>query len=179
MTGLKQYDMGSTMKISDIGIRVSIRYLTDILGYPLVINAEANRAVQRKDIDLIALKEDEYGLFGRTVEVKTDRYTSGNLYFETVSNAQKGTPGCLMYSEADALHYYFTGYKKLYVMDMKLFREWVLRNRHRYKPRPTSTGDDYSRFYTSEGIPIPLRDIHKGFPEFSGKCIDAAKLGLI
>lgn len=179
MSGLKQYDMDSTTAVSDIGIQVSIRYLKYVLKYPEVINTESNRAIQKKDIDLIALMEDEHSVRGATVEVKTDRYKTGNLFFETISNIQKRTPGCLMYSEADWLHYFFTEYKHLYVMDMKLFREWMLRNRHRYKPRITSTGDGSGRFYTSEGIPIPLRDIRRDFSEFKGKCVDAVKLGLV
>jgi len=179
MEGLKQYDMTSTMAVSDIGVQVSVRYLKDVLNYSEVLYVDKNKAFQKKDIDLIAVKEDEFGIMGSTIEVKTDRYTTGNLFFETISNIQTGSPGCLMYSEADFLHYYFTGYKQLYIMDLRLFREWVLANRHRYKPRNTSTGNDFGMFYTSEGIPIPLRDIRKNFSQFRGKVVNAAEQMLI
>lgn len=179
MSQLKQYDMDSTLAVSEVGIQVSTIYLRDILKYPEIINVENHEGFRKKDIDLLAIIEDDDGMRGTTIEVKTDQYTSGNLFFETISNIQKGTPGCLMYSEADWLHYYFTGYKQLYIMGMKPFREWVLRNRSRYRPRNTSTGKGTEQHYTSEGIPIPLRDIRNSFPEFSGKLVDAAALGLI
>jgi hypothetical protein len=174
MGELKQYNMTNTMAISDIGIQVSMRYLLDVLKYPEVLYVDG-KAVQSKDIDLIAVKEDDFGIVGATIEVKTDRYTTGNLFFETISNIQKGTPGCLMYSEADFLHYYFVGYAMLYVMHMKMFREWVTANQHRFKTRQTSTGNEFGMFYTSEGILIPLRDIRNNFLSFKGKCIDAKK----
>ena len=61
---------------------------------------------QHRGIDLLWERDGEPVL---GVEVKGDRQGGrrGNYFFELVSNVEKDTPGCFLYSEADLLLYVF------------------------------------------------------------------------
>ena len=49
-----------------------------------------------------------------TVEAKADKVPSSNIFFETISNKEKNTLGCMLKTEADYVFYYFLAYKEFY-----------------------------------------------------------------
>ncbi|MDF5729747.1 MAG: hypothetical protein PUP92_17495 [Rhizonema sp. PD38] len=90
------------------GMQVAKKATSDITTWLLnksetinVQNVEHNSNYQKKDIDLIWTTQKGDIL----VEIKGDRWhDSGNFFFETHSNFERGTPGCFMYTEANSVN---------------------------------------------------------------------------
>ncbi len=87
------------------GLSVAKRASTDIVAWLRqleqtigVRNVENDARYRRVDVDLLwATDACTY-----KIEIKGDRWhQTGNFFFETISNKEKGTPGCFMYTEAD------------------------------------------------------------------------------
>lgn len=161
---MKSYSMKGQKELSDLGIVVSLGVLERNPNVFEVTNVENDRYYQEKDIDLLVkmkIKESK-GWVG--IEVKCDSYKSGNLYFETISNINKNTLGCLLYSEAHFLFYYFEKLEELYILPMQSFRQWFLRNKSSFNKKNTYTKDTKGKIlYKSEGYTIPLDVIKKDF----------------
>lgn len=149
---------------------------------------------QKKDIDFLVSCKRFPGVPPQfTLEVKTDSYNSGNIFYETVSNTETGTPGCMVMTEANYVAYYLTAYKKVYFLNINLFRNWVeqiqkdsrlmggihdvqVRNVKRsaaHKPKEELTEEDY--FY-SQGLTIPIFYIDSFFNAFRVFSIDAEEI---
>jgi len=120
-----------------------------------VRNVEDDPEFQRIDVDLVwTTRRRSY-----TIEVKGDRWhTSGNFFFETFSNKEKGTPGCFMYTQADFLFYYFVVPRILYILPVPAAREWFIVNMSHFEERETTTpvGDEH---YTTVGRLVPIQDL--------------------
>jgi hypothetical protein len=105
-----------------------------------VISVEKDKAYQSQGIDLL------WNYVGRwdahytdTIEVKGDRwYNSGNYFFETVSNQERNTEGCFLYSKADYLYYYFLN-KELHIIPLPAARQWFLSQIDSFPEKMTST----------------------------------------
>lgn len=109
-------------------------FLSSIPSVSRVIDVRSDWKFRKKDIDAIVEFEIDGKKKALTIEVKTDSYhNSGNLFFETVSNDTKRTPGCFMYSEADVLCYYFPGAKQIYWFKFETVRKWFLDNLEKYQ----------------------------------------------
>jgi hypothetical protein len=87
-----------------------------------VLNVEEDPQYQQIDVDLVWETHKQTYL----VEIKGDRigHKSGNFFFETFSNKERGTPGCFLYSEADLLFYYFVETGRLYILPLPETRRW-------------------------------------------------------
>jgi hypothetical protein len=117
-----------------------------------VENVEGDPAYQARDIDLLwtTIARDY------TIEIKADRWhETGNFFFETVSNKEKGTPGCFLYTEADFLFYYFVEPRTLYILPMPRTREWFLTALDRFEERETTTPIG-AEHYTTVGRLVPI-----------------------
>ncbi|MEH2464687.1 hypothetical protein [Nostoc sp.] len=120
-----------------------------------VVNVEDDPDYQRRDIDLIWTTQTGEIL----IEVKGDRWNkTRNLFFETHSNLEKGTPGCFMYTEADWLFYYFVNTRQLYKLQMPKTREWFLITMRRFRERSTTTPVG-SSYYTTVGRLVPITTV--------------------
>jgi hypothetical protein len=120
-----------------------------------VANVEDNPQYREQDVDLIWITDKGRYL----VEIKGDRWhKTGNFFFETHSNREKGTPGCLIYTAADLLFYYFVVPKQLYILPMNDIRAWFEPQIQRFKERSTTTpvGRD---FYTTVGRLVPIDSV--------------------
>lgn len=95
-----------------------------------------------------------------TIEIKTDTYKTGNMFFETISNEEYQTKGCLMKTNADFLFYYFSNYQNgvLYIFKMKAFRKFVLDNLPHFRQRRVT-----NTTHTSIGYIVPLSYIENNF----------------
>ena len=161
---MKSYSMKDQKELSDLGLVVSLGFLERNPNVFEVINVENNSYYQKKDIDLLAKMKirESKGWVG--IEVKCDSYKSGNLYFETISNMNKNTPGCLLYSEAHFLFYYFEKLEELYILPMQSFRQWFIQNKSSFDKKNTYTKDTKGKIlYKSEGFTIPLDAIKEDF----------------
>lgn len=164
MPNFNNYTFDRQLKIGAQGVNEITDFLNewkDTIGK--VINVENNPEYQDKDIDLIWNYTKDNQTFSKTIEVKTDTYDSPNFFFETLSNVEKGTPGCFLYSEADFLFYYYIhkNKKTLYILPFKKTREWFNLNRNIYLSRQTSTPINNSIMseYRTEGSLVPIVDV--------------------
>jgi hypothetical protein len=127
----------------------------------LVRNVEDDPEHMRRDIDLIYEYADRRGRTRRVaIEIKGDRWhRTGNFFLETVSNEQRGTPGCFLYSAADYLFYYFVLIRKLYIIPMRPAREWFRAHMAAYPERRTTTPLGDGEFYNTVGRLVPCADL--------------------
>lgn len=101
----------------------------------------------------------------RGIEVKGDRQPRRRRYFfELVSNLERDTPGCFLYSGADLMVYVFLAQGELHVLPLKAVREWFLPRAKSYELRHTFTQTGAIR-YTTVGAVVPVKDVQEGVPE--------------
>ncbi|HZH04184.1 MAG TPA: hypothetical protein VEY30_10385 [Myxococcaceae bacterium] len=95
----------------------------------------------------------------RGVEVKGDRQAHrGNYFFELVSNLEKNTPGCFLYSEADALLYVLLSPREVHHLPLKETRAWFLDRSAAFPLRHTHTRVGRET-YTTVGATVPIRQV--------------------
>lgn len=98
-----------------------------------VLDVRENRAYQNMDIDFVCIMADKSK---RTCEVKGDFTETGNLFAEyavpsyDVDKNRKiigrhASLGWLYGSKADFIFYYYSAYKKIYLLDLVEFSAWV------------------------------------------------------
>lgn len=124
------------------------------------------QTVDVQDIDYYRKQDVDFLMFlnGKRfkVEIKVDTvgHTTGNIFCETISNMNKGTEGCFMYTKCDYWMYYMLHTKTLYVFAMNSFREWVLSQKDGvWKKRNGFTELWNGDFYKSEGYIVPIDEI--------------------
>lgn len=148
--GLTVYDFKSCDNLAIIGEKVAEDYYNLLENIKFVQNVREDKEYREEDIDLVcSLKSDEV-LY---VEVKTDSYTSGNMFYELISNDVTGEKGCMEKTQADLVFYYFINpsYRSAYIFDVKELRSWVCEHKNDFKLRRV-----YNRGYCSFGIAIPM-----------------------
>jgi hypothetical protein len=125
-------------------------------------DVQADPRFQSRGIDLLWQRRDG-ALLG--VEVKGDRQGNrrGNYFFELVSNLEKNTPGCFLYSTADFLLYVFLQRLEVHLLPLAATRAWFLDAASRYPLRHTGTRLG-AEGYTTVGALVPVRDVLKGVP---------------
>jgi len=98
------------------------------------------------------------------VEVKGDRSRGKRFFFELVSNFEKNTPGCFLYSQAHWLLYVFLPLSHLYVLPLAATRAWLLPLARSFplQKAHTRTGPI---FYTTLGITVPVPTLMQALPE--------------
>lgn len=111
----------------------------------------------------------------RGIEVKGDRQPRRKRYFfELVSNLERDTPGCFLYSGADLMLYVFLVQGELHVLPLKAVREWFLPRAKAYELRHAFTQTGAIR-YTTVGAVVPVRDVREGVPGV--QCIPLPRRG--
>ena len=93
------------------------------------------------------------------VEVKGDRQGRRGTYFlELVSNAEKDTPGCFLYSRADLLAYVFLDRRELHLLPLPAVREWFLARSSEFPLRQAQTRVG-GQGYTTVGAAVSCRRV--------------------
>jgi hypothetical protein len=94
------------------------------------------------------------------VEVKGDRQGGrrGTYFFELVSNFEKDTPGCFLYSTADLLAYVFLDRRELHLLPLPATRAWFLERASEFPLRQAQTRVGTER-YTTVGASVPARRV--------------------
>tara|TARA_Y100000310_G_scaffold342145_1_gene443984 strand:+ start:74 stop:604 length:531 start_codon:yes stop_codon:yes gene_type:complete len=154
---MKAYTFKEKNEFSKIGISVVCSYLNSISKTINVKNVEDDKNYQKNDIDLVwNYKKDNKELM-ISVEVKTDKYTTGNFWLETLSNKKLKTQGCFVKSKARYLFYYFTGWDSMYIIPLKRAKEWFIKNMGRFRESETSTKDESGTYsHTTVGRIVPI-----------------------
>lgn len=129
----------------------------------LIHDVQNDPRFQHRGVDLLWQHAD-----GKVVgiEVKGDRqgFRRGTYFFELVSNAEKDSPGCFLYSMADLFVYVFVDARHVHVIDLKLVREWFVPRAKEYVLKTTKTRTG-AALYTTVGAIVPIRDVRQGVPE--------------
>ena len=137
---MKRYTMGGAMSIAEQAAFDIEHFLNENEATIEVTNVEYEIEFQEKDIDLLWRYRTNSGEKTVTIEIKGDRYhRTGNYFFETISNDQKNTPGCFMYTEADYVFYYFLEQRELHILPMPTTRDWFILNLDQFPESATST----------------------------------------
>ena len=138
------------------GVATVARWL---LRHPLVVDIADHQDTAEfrdQDVDLLAAVVVHDGTRRQVlVEVKADSHDLTNLYFETVSNVSKGTPGCLMYTTAVVVAYLYTKENVLLLLPFPEFREWFLEHQDEFLDKQVTTSIDFGT-YQSKGKVVPL-----------------------
>lgn len=100
----------------------------------------------------------------RGVEVKGDRRGRGKRYFfELVSNVEKNTPGCFLYSRADLYLYVFLEEREVHPLPMPRTREWFLAQPDGFPLMHTTTKVG-PVLYTTVGAVVPVAQVQREVP---------------
>ena len=116
----KLYDFKSSLQTGKIGEELVLNWIINNEKIKEFQDVREVDLYRKKDIDFIVTMWDskEY-----TIEVKTDKWRTPNIYFETISSIENNTPGCMYKTEADYIFYYFLAYKELYMLKRKDYVE--------------------------------------------------------
>lgn len=118
-----------------------------------VENVEDDPFFQSLDVDLLLHRRGRNPLL---VEVKGDTYTTGNLYIETISNTRLDSPGCMIYTAADYLAYYFVRAGTALWIPTKKLQEWIPENINRFPKHNPVTTRNAKVVSNGEGHTVPV-----------------------
>lgn len=156
----RAYTMQSVRGAADRAVAVARAFLLGEDARSDIHDVQADPRFQARGIDI--LWERSGGeLLG--VEVKGDRQAArrGNYFFELVSNLEKNTPGCFLYSTADLLLYVFLQRLEVHLLPLSATRSWFLDAAGEYPLRHTGTRLG-AEGYTTVGALVPVRHVLKG-----------------
>lgn len=126
-----------------------------------VHDVQVDPRFQHRGVDLLWERSD-----GRVqgIEVKGDRNgRRGNYFFELISNVEKDTPGCFLYTTADVYLYAFLDTREVHALPMPVARDWFVPRAKRFplKHVKTKTG---AFTYTTVGAIVPCRQLLADVP---------------
>lgn len=152
----RSYSMRGVQGAADRAV-VLVRQLVQTLDpTSRVHDVQADPRFQHRGVDLLW---ERAAAPIRGLEVKGDRQgRRGNYFFELVSNLEKDTPGCFLYSVADAYVYVFLDLEEVHLLPMPATREWFLSKAKQFALRHTRTkmGDVT---YTTVGALVPIKQL--------------------
>jgi hypothetical protein len=154
------YTMQSCRGAADRAVAVARSFLVAQDAHAEIHDVQEDPRFQARGIDLLwATSAGE--LLG--VEVKGDRQAArrGNYFFELVSNLEKNTPGCFLYSTANLLLYVFLQRLEVHALPLSATRSWFLASAGGYPLRHTQTRLG-AEGYTTVGALVPVRDVLRG-----------------
>ena len=133
-----------------------------------VTNVENDPLYRVQDIDILLVSRGSHEGEERrhTIEVKADQkgHKTGNLWLETISNVDLGTPGCFMYSQANHLYYHLVVTGQIYILDLDKTREWFKPRQNRFPTSRTRTLLAHGESYETEGRIVPIRSALAAVP---------------
>ncbi len=154
------YTMQSVRGAADRAVSVARAFLVAQDARADIYDVQEDPRFQARGIDLLWATSGG-PLLG--VEVKGDRQAArrGTYFFELVSNLEKNTPGCFLYSTADLLLYVFLQRLEVHELPLAATRTWFLANAGDYPLRHTGTRLG-AEGYTTVGALVPVRDVLRG-----------------
>lgn len=153
---VKSYTFDEKNAFSKKGINIVCNYLKLLKKTVKIKNVEDDPKYQKNDIDLVWVYKKEDKEIMISVEVKTDKYTTGNFWFETLSNEALGTLGCFVKSKARFLFYYFIEWDSMYIIQLKKAQSWFNENMSRFKESKTTTNEKGVYRHTTVGRLVPI-----------------------
>lgn len=145
-------------KVEDAGMPEVEKFFLDLPGTLHVDNVQDDQDYRNVDVDLIWIRRRGIKVKASLVEVKINApFKTDDFFLEVISNKGKGTPGAILYSEADFFAYLFLGRKELYIMPAAelryhMFRYWQT---YQIKQGQTKLSPEGNVVYASQGMIIP------------------------
>ncbi len=162
----RSYTMHAVSHAASRAVQLAGMYLRQIDGKARIHDVQLDPRFQQRGVDLLWERED---LPLEGIEVKGDRQPKrGNYFFELVSNLERNTPGCFLYSEADVFLYVFLQPREVHRLPMPATREWFLKNAKSFQLKHTRTRAGLGS-YTTVGAVVPVRKVLAQVPGAS-KC---------
>lgn len=155
---VKVHNFKDSLAIGEIGEEKILNYLQRSSNVKNIIDVRNVAMYREVDVDLLVHMESGQEL---KVEVKTDTYRSGNIYYETVSALETGSVGGFEKTTADYMFYYFINLQTLYILDMKEYRKWFNARQKTFDTLGYRKEVKNSRYvknltYTSVGYAFPV-----------------------
>lgn len=153
------YTMRGVQSTADRAVALARRHLLAVDPGSRLHDVQVDPRFQHRGVDLLWDRSD-----GRVlgVEVKGDRHArSGNYFFELVSNLERDTPGCFLYSAADWLAYVFLDTQEVHALPLPATRAWFLERARSFPVKHTRTVMGATH-YTTLGALVPVRDVLEG-----------------
>jgi hypothetical protein len=148
--------MRGVLGAAERAVQLSRAYLAWRAPGSLIHDVQLDPRFQHRGVDLL-WERGASDVMG--IEVKGDRQgRRGNYFFELVSNLEKDTPGCFLYSVADAYLYAFLDLGEVHHLPMPATREWFLARAKDFPLRHTRTRMG-AAIYTTVGAVVPVRDV--------------------
>jgi hypothetical protein len=160
---MRAYSMRGVQGAADRAVALARDALTREKPGSFFHDVQGDPRFQHRGVDLLWQLKDG-SVHG--VEVKGDRqgFRRGNYFFELVSNAEKDSPGCFLYSMADFYVYVFVDARQVHVLNLKAVREWFVPRAKQYKLKTTKTRTG-AALYTTVGAIVPIRDVRNSVPD--------------
>ena len=149
----KVYNFKDSNNLGKIGESIVQNYI--LSTGKEIIDVSGDKEYQDVDIDIIIItsKSQRFG-----VEIKTDYYDTGNIFFEIVSSINPFSSGCMFKTKSDFLYYFFIKTNELYILNTNKYREFVLNNMDRFKVKKVK-----NKNYESLGLLIPKEFLENNF----------------
>lgn len=157
----KVYDFKESIKYGKAGEDTVINFLLNSNTVKRIEDVRNHVRYQADDIDIIVV--DKSTSSKHSCEIKTDSYTSGNLFYETSSCLETGSLGCMEKTKAEYILYYFENYGELYILMTEEFRKFFDTYRDRFKRVTVKNKRKNGGTYTTEGYLIPKQFINNHF----------------
>lgn len=147
---------------ADRAVSLTRSYLSQVAPGSLVHDVQNDPRFQHRGVDLLWEREG-HPVFG--IEVKGDRQgrRRGNYFFELVSNVEKDSPGCFLYSVADLLLYVFLDAREVHALELKVVRDWFVPRAKEYPLKTTKTRTG-ALLYTTVGAIVPIKEVRRCVP---------------
>lgn len=136
-----------------------VKALVESKGYTCVLTScgrsknQTQKTLQATVGDLLV--QNSEGYFVLSIEVKTERRETGNLYVETWSNFGK-KEGWLFSSQASYLACYFLDTGLVIVIDFHPFRDWVIEHAYTFRESPQLK---HKQLNQTRGLLVPIKDV--------------------
>ena len=152
----RSYSMTGVRGAADRAVDLARSFLHWQDSHAEIHDVQEDPRFQQRGVDLLWQRSNA-PVVG--VEVKGDRQARrGNYFFELISNMERETPGCFLYSSADLLLYVFLSPRQLHQLPLPATREWFLSRASRFELRSTQTRIG-SKSYTTVGALVPVREV--------------------
>ncbi len=157
----RSYSMSGVQGAADRAVALATQYLRARHPGSRVHDVQRDPRFQHRGVDLLW---ERSGAEVAGIEVKGDRQSRRrNYFFELVSNFQKNTPGCFLYTMADVLLYVFLETRELHHLPMPAARVWFLGRAGAFPLKTTQTRLG-PHGYTTIGAVVPVREVLREVP---------------
>lgn len=118
-------DFSKDLLYGDQAMLMAIQKLESLPETISVIDVSKVPLYQNMDIDMLWVRAYENKEIVSRVEVKGDSYPERNFYLEAWSNIERGTPGCIVKTQADFIMYLFVQTQNYYLLDASDLRTFM------------------------------------------------------